>query len=88
MVPKTTVEPSESEARQILRLIDQLEDNDDVQDVYANFEVPDEVLPSRRRPPSASRRQQSTAIRTARQTSRILSRQCRCARESGASASS
>ena len=44
MVPKTTVAPSESEARQILRMVDQLEDNDDVQDVYANFDISDEVL--------------------------------------------
>ena len=44
MVPKTTVEPSEKEARQILRLIDQLEENDDVQDVYANFDISEEVL--------------------------------------------
>ena len=44
MVPKTTVEPTEKEARQILRLIDQLEDNDDVQDVYANFDISEEVL--------------------------------------------
>ena len=44
MVPQNTVEPSESEARQILRMIDQLEDNDDVQDVYANFDISDEVL--------------------------------------------
>ena len=44
MVPKTTVEPSESEARQILRMIDQLEENDDVQDVYANFDISEEIL--------------------------------------------
>ncbi len=44
MVPQNTVEPSENEARQILRMIDQLEDNDDVQDVYANFDISDEVL--------------------------------------------
>ncbi len=44
MVPKTTIAPSESEARQILRMVDQLEDNDDVQDVYANFDISDEVL--------------------------------------------
>jgi YebC/PmpR family DNA-binding regulatory protein len=44
MVPKATVAPSESEARQILRMVDQLEDNDDVQDVYANFDISDEVL--------------------------------------------
>jgi YebC/PmpR family DNA-binding regulatory protein len=44
MVPKTTVAPSEKEARQILRLVDQLEENDDVQDVYANFDISEEVL--------------------------------------------
>ena len=44
MVPKTTVQPSEKEARQILRMIDQLEDNDDVQEVYANFDISEEVL--------------------------------------------
>jgi YebC/PmpR family DNA-binding regulatory protein len=45
MVPKTTVEvEDENEAKKILRLIDQLEDNDDVQDVYANFDIPERVL--------------------------------------------
>lgn len=44
MVPKTTVEPSEKEARQVLRLIEALEDNDDVQDVHANFDISEEVL--------------------------------------------
>ena len=45
MVPKTTVEVAdENEAKKILRLIDQLEDNDDVQDVYANFDIPERVL--------------------------------------------
>jgi YebC/PmpR family DNA-binding regulatory protein len=44
MVPKSTVEVSEREARQVLRLIDELEDNDDVQGVYANFDISEEVL--------------------------------------------
>jgi transcriptional/translational regulatory protein YebC/TACO1 len=45
MVPKTTVKvESETDAKKILRLIDQLEDNDDVQDVYANFDIPEQVL--------------------------------------------
>jgi YebC/PmpR family DNA-binding regulatory protein len=45
MVPKTTVEVAdEGEAKKILRLIDQLEDSDDVQDVYANFDIPERVL--------------------------------------------
>ena len=47
MLP-TTVVPLESEgdARKVLRLIDALEDNDDVQNVYANFDIPDAVLQS------------------------------------------
>lgn len=44
LVPKTTVAPTEKEARQILRLVDQLEENDDVQDVYANFDISEEIL--------------------------------------------
>ena len=45
MLPKTTVAvEEEGEAKKILRLIDQLEDNDDVQDVYANFDIPERVL--------------------------------------------
>jgi YebC/PmpR family DNA-binding regulatory protein len=45
MLPKTTVAvEDESEAKKILRLMDQLEDDDDVQDVYANFDIPERVL--------------------------------------------
>jgi YebC/PmpR family DNA-binding regulatory protein len=45
MVPKTTVEiEDESVAKRVLRLMDALEDNDDVQDVYANFDIPERVL--------------------------------------------
>jgi YebC/PmpR family DNA-binding regulatory protein len=45
MVPKTTVEVAEeSTAKKILRLVDALEENDDVQDVYANFDIPERVL--------------------------------------------
>jgi transcriptional/translational regulatory protein YebC/TACO1 len=44
MVPKTTVSLDEDAARKLLRLIDALEDQDDVQDVYANFDIPDAVL--------------------------------------------
>jgi YebC/PmpR family DNA-binding regulatory protein len=47
MLPKTTVAvEDESEAKKILRLIDQLEENDDVQEVYANFDIPERVLES------------------------------------------
>jgi YebC/PmpR family DNA-binding regulatory protein len=45
MVPKTTVEvDEENTAKKILRLIDTLEENDDVQDVYSNFDIPERVL--------------------------------------------
>ena len=45
MVPKTTVEvEDEAAAKKILRLMDALEENDDVQDVYANFDIPERVL--------------------------------------------
>jgi YebC/PmpR family DNA-binding regulatory protein len=45
MLPKTTVAvEDETVARKVLRLIDGLEENDDVQDVYANFDIPERVL--------------------------------------------
>ena len=45
MVPKTTIEvDDESQAKKVLRLIDALEENDDVQEVYANFDIPERVL--------------------------------------------
>jgi YebC/PmpR family DNA-binding regulatory protein len=44
MLPKTTVALEESDARKTLRLLDALEENDDVQEVYANFDIPDEVM--------------------------------------------
>jgi YebC/PmpR family DNA-binding regulatory protein len=45
MIPKTTVEvDDEGDAKKVLRMIDELEDNDDVQDVYANFDIPERVL--------------------------------------------
>jgi YebC/PmpR family DNA-binding regulatory protein len=45
MVPTTTVEvTSESEAKKVLRLIEALDDHDDVQNVYANFDIPDAVM--------------------------------------------
>jgi transcriptional/translational regulatory protein YebC/TACO1 len=34
----------ESSAKKIVRLMEQLEDNDEVQDVYANFDIPEQVL--------------------------------------------
>ena len=45
MLPSQTVPlESEGDARQVLRVIDALEDHDDVQNVYANFDIPDSVL--------------------------------------------
>jgi YebC/PmpR family DNA-binding regulatory protein len=45
MVSTTTVDLDTADAaKAVLRVIDALEDNDDVQDVYANFDIPDELL--------------------------------------------
>ena len=45
MLPKTTVAvEDESTARKLVRLMDALEDNDDVQAVYANFDIPEGIL--------------------------------------------
>src|SRR3954454_12690921 len=45
MVPSTTIEVSDPEdARKVLRIVDALEDNDDVQDVYGNFDISDELM--------------------------------------------
>jgi transcriptional/translational regulatory protein YebC/TACO1 len=45
MLPQNTIalETVES-AKSVLRVIDALDDLDDVQDVYANFDIPDEIL--------------------------------------------
>jgi YebC/PmpR family DNA-binding regulatory protein len=45
MVPKTTIElDQEAAARKTLRLIDELEELDDVNEVYANFDIPERLL--------------------------------------------
>ena len=45
LIPKTTVAvDDEGTAKQLMRLIDELEDNDDVQEVYANFDIPEQML--------------------------------------------
>ena len=45
MVPKTVVEVSDQKtAEQVLKLMEALEESDDVQNVYANFDIPDEIL--------------------------------------------
>ncbi|MEZ5258855.1 MAG: YebC/PmpR family DNA-binding transcriptional regulator [Ilumatobacteraceae bacterium] len=45
MVSSTIIElTSVEDARKVLRIVDALEDNDDVQDVYGNFDISDEIL--------------------------------------------
>ena len=43
-IPKTTVKLDEKNAGKVLSLLEKLEDNDDVQKVAANFDIPDEVI--------------------------------------------
>lgn len=43
-LPKNTVKVTGDHAKQVLNLVEQLEDNDDVQNVYANFDIPDDIL--------------------------------------------
>ena len=44
MLPKSTVKLEGKEADQMLRLMEALEDNDDVQNVYANFDISEEQM--------------------------------------------
>ena len=45
MVSSLTVEVTDvDDAKKILRIMDALEDNDDVQDVYSNFDISDELV--------------------------------------------
>jgi YebC/PmpR family DNA-binding regulatory protein len=44
MIPKTTVELGPDDARKLLRLLDALDDHDDVDQVHANFDIKAEVL--------------------------------------------
>jgi YebC/PmpR family DNA-binding regulatory protein len=43
-IPNSTIKLSGNQAKQVLTLVETLEDHDDVQKVYANFDIPDEVL--------------------------------------------
>jgi len=43
-LPKNTVRVEGKEANQVLRMMDQLEDLEDVQQVYANFDIPEDLL--------------------------------------------
>jgi YebC/PmpR family DNA-binding regulatory protein len=44
MLPKTTVQLEQSDAKKMLRLMDALEECDDVQEVHANFDISEEIL--------------------------------------------
>ncbi len=44
MLPQNTIRMEAGKAEQMLKLMEKLEDNDDVQNVYANFDIPDEVM--------------------------------------------
>lgn len=44
MIPSSTIKLTGNDAKQLLLLIEALEDHDDVQQVYANFDIPDEIL--------------------------------------------
>jgi len=45
MIPQNVVEITEEKpARQILKLLESLEEHDDVQNVFANFDIPDEIM--------------------------------------------
>jgi len=44
MIPSSTVQLDESKASSMLKLMERMEDNDDVQNVYANFDIPDAIM--------------------------------------------
>jgi transcriptional/translational regulatory protein YebC/TACO1 len=44
MVPQTTIKLEGKQAEQMLRLMEELEDHDDVQKVYANFDIDTEIM--------------------------------------------
>ncbi|MDP8253206.1 MAG: YebC/PmpR family DNA-binding transcriptional regulator [Candidatus Kaelpia aquatica] len=44
MIPSNTVKLTGHDAKQVLLLLEEIESHDDVQDVYANFDIPDEII--------------------------------------------
>ena len=44
MIPQTTVKLDGNEALKLLKLMESLEEHDDVQNVYANFDIPDDII--------------------------------------------
>jgi transcriptional/translational regulatory protein YebC/TACO1 len=45
MIPQNRVEVTDQEiAQRLLAMMDEIEDHDDIQEVYANFDIPEEIL--------------------------------------------
>lgn len=44
MIPNNEIKLEKKNAKKTLKLMDELEDHDDVQEVYANFDIPDEIM--------------------------------------------
>jgi transcriptional/translational regulatory protein YebC/TACO1 len=44
MIPSNTVKLEAAKAEQMIKLMEKLEDNDDVQNVYANFDIDEDVM--------------------------------------------
>ena len=44
MIPETTIELTVEDAEKMMKLMEVLEDHDDVQEVYANFDIPEELM--------------------------------------------
>jgi YebC/PmpR family DNA-binding regulatory protein len=44
MIPSSAIKVAGNEAKQVLGLVEALEEHEDVQQVYANFDIPDEIL--------------------------------------------
>ncbi len=44
LIPQNTIRLEGGKAEQMMKLMEKLEDNDDVQNVYANFDISDEVM--------------------------------------------
>jgi len=44
MIPQNTVKLEGKKAEQMLKMMEALEDHDDVSQVYANFDIPDDVM--------------------------------------------
>jgi transcriptional/translational regulatory protein YebC/TACO1 len=43
-VPKSTVKVTGDDAKKVLDLVDALEEHEDTQNVYANFDIPDDLI--------------------------------------------